>query len=235
MTTDDQVPEAGSTRWYPAGDGAPGGPADGSTAQERPVAPPLPYQPRTDVLEDGATARRDPKRRRSSKAVVIGGTLALAAAMTGVAVTSQSSSRSSVSAEPEGWTNEFGETVTAPAELTEDYAQVCQDTQTGERVEDQWCEDPSIAQDQAGAVQEDSGEEQEEPVASGGHVSHGWFFIPLSGGRTVPAVGSPVRGGTTQAPAGRTVTKVPASGGSFAKAGTVSKGGFGTKGGGAGS
>lgn len=226
MTTEDQgrEPEAGGTPWRPAtGDS--------------------PYEPATRLPPAGATARRDPKRRRASKAIVIGGTLALAAAMTGVAVTSQSSQSSieSAPAEENGWTNEFGETVAAPAELEQDYAQVCQDTQTGERIDDQWCEDPSIAEGQAAQGQEQAaegegqaaeGEEQQTSHYGGGY---GWFFIPLSGGRTVPAVGSPLRDGTTQAPAGRSVTKVPASGGSFAKAGTVSKGGFGTKGGGAGS
>lgn len=217
MTTEDQGrgPEAGGT---PTGDS--------------------PYEPATHLPPAGATARRDPKRRRASKAIVIGGTLALAAAMTGVAVTSQSSQSSieSAPAEENGWTNEFGETVAAPAELEQDYAQVCQDTQTGERIEDQWCEDPSIAEGQAGAGQEQAAEgEGPQQTSHYGGGGFGWFFIPLSGGRTVPAVGSPLRDGTTQAPAGRSVTKVPPSGGSFAKSGTVSKGGFGTKGGGAGS
>lgn len=250
MTTDDQVPPTGRSEWRPsvtgatsAGSTAAGEPAAGESATAGP-AEGTPYEPRTELTPEpaaGATASRNPRRRRASKGIVIGGTLALAAAMTGIAVTSQSPSEPD-SVSQEGWTNESGDVVAAPAELEQDYAQVCQDTQTGERIDDQWCEDvtPAEVGADSGVTQDESGEaapgeEQEQETSSGGHVSHGWFFIPLYGGRTVPAVGAPLRDGSTQAPAGRSVTKVPASGGAFAKSGTVSKGGFGTKGGGAGS
>lgn len=132
-----------------------------------------------------------PQRRRSSKALALGGTLMLAAAMTGCSSPAD----------------------TGVNEVEGDYAQICRDEATQERVPDEQCEDGQ---------------------RSGGG-GFGWFFIPLIGGRTVPAVGAPVRTGTAVRPASGVGTRVPAAGGDFAKAGTVSKGGFGTKGGGAGS
>ncbi|MDX2340748.1 tRNA-dihydrouridine synthase [Micrococcus sp. M4NT] len=132
------------------------------------------------------------QRRRSSKALALGGTLMLAAAMTGCSSPAD----------------------TGVNEVDGDYAQVCRDEATQERVPDERCE---------------------EGQRSGGGGGFGWFFIPLIGGRTVPAVGAPVRAGTAVRPTSGVGTRVPAAGGEFAKAGTVSKGGFGTKGGGAGS
>lgn len=104
-------------------------------------------------------------------------------------------------------------------EADHDYAQVCQDTTTHERRPDEECDDDGTPGH----------------TASGVHHTTGWYFLPLSGGRTVPAVGSPLSGGTASRPGSGSVTKVSPAGGDFAQSGTVSKGGFGTKGGGAGS
>ena len=132
-------------------------------------------------------------RRRASRTLALGGTLALAAAMTGC-----------------GPDPDYRQT-------SEDYAQVCRDETTQERVPDEDCDDSA--------------------GTSHAHAGHrtGWYFIPLAGGRTVPAVGQRAGGGLTTRPGTGTTTKVPSSGGEFAKSGTVSKGGFGSKGGGAGS
>lgn len=87
-----------------------------------------------------------------------------------------------------------------------DYAQMCRDKTTEQRVEDTNCSDKG---------------------RSGGH--YGWYFYPS--GSNVPAVGSRLSGGTTSVPAGKSAQK-----GFTSKGGTVSRGGFGSsaKGGGMG-
>lgn len=81
------------------------------------------------------------------------------------------------------------------------YTGVCADTRTNTRVADKDCEDDAST------------------GSSGG--GHGWYFI--AGGRSAPAVGAPLAGGTFIAPDGASTTK----GGVSAKGGTVAKGGFG--------
>ncbi len=86
-----------------------------------------------------------------------------------------------------------------------DYAQVCQDRTTQERVEDSKC--------------------SEEGRSSG---AFGWYFFALGArsaalSRSIPAVGSPLTGGVTSVPAGAsTRSGISASGSS-----SVSRGGFG--------
>lgn len=95
-----------------------------------------------------------------------------------------------------------------------DYAQLCQDKTTQDRVEDSKCSDQSR-----------------------GSTYYGWYFLPLgtSGSnttRSIPAVGAKLSGGVTTIPQGATVKSgTPVKGSS-----TVSRGGFGgsAKGGGSG-
>lgn len=135
-------------------------------------------------------APRPAGRRRASRGVALGATFALAFAMTGCSADS----------------SDF-------VESQHDYVEICQESQSLNRVDDDKCEEGS---------------------SSGNHAH--FFYIPTAGGRTVPAVGSRVDPslGSTQKPSG-SITRVAPSGGSFAKAGTVTRGGFGSTGGGAGS
>ncbi|MEH0108673.1 tRNA-dihydrouridine synthase [Tersicoccus sp. MR15.9] len=86
-----------------------------------------------------------------------------------------------------------------------DYAQVCQDRTSQQRVEDDKCSDSGRA---------------------GGH--YGWYFFPMgsrgsSNTRSLPGVGDRLSGGTTSVPAGASAKSgVPAKGSS-----SVSRGGFG--------
>jgi hypothetical protein len=86
-----------------------------------------------------------------------------------------------------------------------DYAQVCQDRTTQQRVEDSKC--------------------SEEGRSSG---AFGWYFFAMglrgaTDARSIPAVGQQLRGGTTSVPAGAsTRSGVPAKG-----AASVTRGGFG--------
>lgn len=89
-----------------------------------------------------------------------------------------------------------GETIDA------DYAQVCQDKKTEQRVEDNHCSEEGRA---------------------GGYYS--WYFYQTQGGSTstVPGIGTKLSGGTTSLPAGKS-----AKSGVSSKGGTVVRGGFGT-------
>jgi hypothetical protein len=80
-----------------------------------------------------------------------------------------------------------------------DYAKVCQDRKTEQRVEDSNCSNQG---------------------RSGGY--YGWYFYSTNG-HTVPAVGSKLTGGSTTAPKSGSVKS-----GVSSKGGTVSRGGFGT-------
>lgn len=95
-------------------------------------------------------------------------------------------------------------------EVDADYAKVCQDKVTEERLEDDQCNTSSSSR------------------------AH-WYFIPIIGGRSVPRVGAKLSGGVATMPSGKTAKTVPSKGGDFAKSGSVTRGGFGSKGGGAGS
>lgn len=95
-----------------------------------------------------------------------------------------------------------------------DYAQVCQEKTTQQRVEDDKCSDQG---------------------RSSGH--YGWYFLPMGNSgsntpRSIPAVGSPLAGGVTSVPQGASTRSGTPSKGSTA----VSRGGFGgtAKGGSAG-
>ncbi|UDL16608.1 hypothetical protein SEA_ATUIN_214 [Arthrobacter phage Atuin] len=82
-----------------------------------------------------------------------------------------------------------------------DYAQMCQDKTTEQRVEDTNCSDQGRA---------------------GGH--YGWYFYNMQGNsHTLPAVGSKLSGGSTSIPAGKSYKA-----GVTSKGGTISRGGFGT-------
>lgn len=87
-----------------------------------------------------------------------------------------------------------------------DYAQVCQDRDTQERVEDDRCSDQG---------------------RTAGH--YGWYFFSTGPAdstekRTVPKVGAPLSGGVTSIPQGMTSKSgIPSKGSS-----TVSRGGLGT-------
>lgn len=122
-------------------------------------------------------------RRRRSAAVALGITGLLAAGLTGYAV---------------GQDDDEAEEV--------DYAAVCVDSQTEQRVEDGSC---------------DEGGEQR--FYGGGGGFYGWYFLPV-GGRA-PGIGQRVAGGTLTAPPGRV-----ARGGIDRAGGTVSRGGFGVNG-----
>lgn len=120
-------------------------------------------------------------RRRRSDAVVLGVTAVLASAMlTGCG--------------PDGDV------------IDADYAQVCQDRTTEQRVEDEKCS---------------------EEGRSSGHF--GWYFFPMGSkgsntSRSIPGVGERLSGGVTSVPAGATAkTGVPADGSS-----SVTRGGFGS-------
>ena len=80
-----------------------------------------------------------------------------------------------------------------------DYSAVCVDQATGERIDDEYCDDGSS----------DSG-------------PHGWYYIP-SGGHA-PALGSRARGGSFSDPgSGFSVER----GGAPARGGSIARGGFG--------
>ncbi|MHA7238938.1 tRNA-dihydrouridine synthase [Arthrobacter sp. TMS1-12-1] len=88
--------------------------------------------------------------------------------------------------------------------IDEDYAQVCQDQTTQERVEDSKCS---------------------EEGRSSSH--YGWYFLPMiihTSGRStiIPPVGARVSGGTTNIPSGTTARRGFASDGQ-----SVTRGGFG--------
>lgn len=86
-----------------------------------------------------------------------------------------------------------------------DYAQLCQDKKTQERVDDSKCSE-----------------------AGRGGSYYGWYFLPMGAAdsgstRSIPAVGSKLSGGATTIPQGATAkTGAPVKG-----SGTVSRGGFG--------
>ncbi|KIA72685.1 hypothetical protein ANMWB30_24530 [Arthrobacter sp. MWB30] len=86
-----------------------------------------------------------------------------------------------------------------------DYAQLCQDTKTQERVDDSKCSDEG---------------------RSGGY--YGWYFLPMGSSgsttaRSIPAVGSKLTDGVTSIPEGASSKAgAPAKGSS-----AVSRGGFG--------
>lgn len=124
-------------------------------------------------------------RRRASGVVALGVTAALATSLTGCSSDSN--------------------------EVDADYAKICRDETTQERLDDAECENR----------------------VSNSHVSAGWFFLPLllGGGRTtVPAVGAqvPASSGTATVPDGTRTQTAPKKGGD------ITRGGFGSTGGGAG-
>lgn len=85
-----------------------------------------------------------------------------------------------------------------------DYAKVCRDASSGNRLPDADCE-------------------ENDRTHHAGHV--GWYFLPLgSSGRSIPPVGSSVNApdGVTSVPAGKS-----ASSGVDARGGSVTRGGFG--------
>lgn len=122
--------------------------------------------------------------------------------------------------------------------LDADYAQVCQDKETGQRVEDDKCEQPSRGH-------------------SAGGSGFMWYYLGMMSNShsTVPAVGSRVVGGTTTIPQGQRAATVPAAGGDYysttsaakgsgknfstgktlSNADSVTRGSYGSKGGGSGS
>jgi hypothetical protein len=124
------------------------------------------------------------RRRQATRAVSLGITAIMAAALSGCAAST--------------------------TEVDADYAKVCRDQATQERVDDDQCNTRSSP-------------------------SVGWYFLALSGGRAIPRVGATVSGGTASLPSGAKAQTVSTKGGDFGKSGTVSRGGFGSKGGGAGS
>ena len=97
----------------------------------------------------------------------------------------------------------------------QEYAQICRDQQTEERLPDEECENR----------------------VGHSHMSAAWFFLPLllSGNRgdTVPAVGSavPQSTGSATSPGGAATHRAPSQGGSGRD---IARGGFGSSGGGAG-
>ncbi len=99
-------------------------------------------------------------------------------------------------------------------EVDADYAKVCRDQNTQQRVEDSECSSSGSR-------------------TSGSHF--GWYYLALNGGKSVPRVGSTLSGGTATLPSGSKAQTVSSKGGTYGKSGTVSRGGFGSKGGGAGS
>ncbi|MFJ3956080.1 Tat pathway signal protein [Arthrobacter sp. NPDC090010] len=98
----------------------------------------------------------------------------------------------------------------------EDYAQVCTDESTQQRVDDANCDDSGASS-----------------AAGRGHAHYGWYFFPR--GSVIPAVGSSVKsysGGTSTLPKGSTAAKgFSSKGGSFTKS-TTTRGGFGKSSGG---
>lgn len=91
----------------------------------------------------------------------------------------------------------------------DEYAQVCQNKNTGERVDDNECEHPSH---------------------SGTSNPFLWYYLgtQMSGGNgtnsSIPAVGSKLTGGTTSKPSNATMYKgIPAKGGSFYESYTNAK------------
>lgn len=114
------------------------------------------------------------RRRRASSAVALGITTLLASAVL------------------TGCSND-GEVIDA------DYAKVCQDKETEERVDDDNCS---------------------EGGRSIGHA--GWYFYPITSSQRVPAVGQRLSGGSTRLPAGATSKSGVSSDG-----GKVTRGGFG--------
>ncbi len=127
-----------------------------------------------------------PGRRRASGVVALGVTAALATTLTGCS-------------------SESNEVEDA------EYAKICRDETTEERLPDEECEER----------------------VGNSHMHAGWFFLPLllGGARTnVPAVGAPVaeNSGTTSVPAGTKTQPAPRTGGN------ITRGGFGSTGGGAG-
>ena len=105
--------------------------------------------------------------------------------------------------------------------VNEDYARICRDNSSEERIDDRECDTSS-------------------------HNSHaGWYFLPLymNSGRDIPAVGSKATEGETKLPAGKSYNSSIPREGSKVSSGSknaaskpgVSRGGFGSKGGGAGS
>ncbi|WP_073154583.1 hypothetical protein [Seinonella peptonophila] len=92
-----------------------------------------------------------------------------------------------------------------------DYVEICVDQRTGERVEDDQCED-------------------EEHSHGGSHVHFFHYYIATQQGGTIPRVGQKPTGGTTIKPQSGTIQKgAPSSGGK------IERGGFGKHGGGSGS
>ena len=87
-----------------------------------------------------------------------------------------------------------------------DYAKVCRDNQSNQRVEDTNCNSSN--------------------GRAGGH--YGWYFLPMGSSgsttnRSIPGVGQPLSGGTDSIPSGATSKSGVSSKGSS----SVSRGGFG--------
>jgi len=142
------------------------------------------------ALEAEATERRNTKRKRRRAVVISLGVTALLAGTITAVVASQNDD--------------------------EDYAQVCTDESTQQRVEDEKCEDSGASS-----------------TAGRSHTHYGWYFFPR--GSSIPAVGSSVKsysGGTSTLPKGSSAAKgFSSKGGSFTKS-TTSRGGFGKSSGG---
>jgi len=142
------------------------------------------------ALEAEATERRNTKRKRRRTVVITLGVTALLAGTITAVVASQNDD--------------------------DDYAQVCTDESTQQRVEDSKCEDSGASS-----------------TAGRSHTHYGWYFFPR--GSSIPAIGSSVKnysGGTSTLPKGSTAAKgFSSKGGSFTKS-TTSRGGFGKSSGG---
>jgi len=142
------------------------------------------------ALEAEATERRNTKRKRRRTVVISLGVTALLAGTITAVVASQNDD--------------------------EDYAQVCTDESTQQRVDDEKCEDSGASS-----------------TAGRSNSHYGWYFFPR--GSRIPAIGSSVKsysGGTSTLPKGSTAAKgFSSSGGSFSKS-TTTRGGFGKSSGG---
>ena len=104
---------------------------------------------------------------------------------------------------------------------SEEYAQVCQDSNSGLRVDDSYCEAAGSEADFAG---DGSVASASASPSSSSHTTHRssyhWYYVggygSSSSNRTVPSVGSRVEGGSYSKPSNGTVySGVPTSGGSY--------------------
>lgn len=105
----------------------------------------------------------------------------------------------------------------------EEFAQVCQDTNTGLRVDDSECEKAGVAADASPSTGSSSGSGGSGSGSgthhnSGNHNAFLWYYLGRSSAGTsnVPSIGSSLKGGTTSRPHSGTVySGVPRQGGGF--------------------